>query len=382
MSVYKPAKSRNYQYDFVIEGRRFHGSTGVRTQRSAEAVERLRRQEAAEGRLDEASLMSLDVAAGRWWSEHGKDLASAPDVERRLGIMLKMVGAQTRLVDITTAKISTAVEKRRLHGFSRSSAPGAKTYLPSNTTVNRDIVDTLRPILRRAKRRWGARGLHEIDWAELLLSEPKPRAREFSSDQLAAILEAVRPHWRDLVRFAARYGCRLSELFFALDDLDVDDPESARVCLRDRKGGDDHVLPLLPSDATLLAARARRARSAGLDTVWYREVRGGRLVALHYFGAESAIRTAMTTTGLRASKGARGPHDLRHHGGMQILRATGNLRVTQRLLGHASIQSTLVYAHALEGDVKAGLALVSRNSPEPEPAAPEEAVQNQLITGR
>ncbi len=70
----------------------------------------------------------------------------------------------------------------------------------------------------------------------------------------------------------------------------------------------------------------------------------------------------MTSTGLRASKGAKGPHDLRHNGGMKMLRATGNLRVTQKLLGHASIQSTLVYAHAMEDDVKAGLAALSRNN--------------------
>ena len=67
----------------------------------------------------------------------------------------------------------------------------------------------------------------------------------------------------------------------------------------------------------------------------------------------------MTDSGLRASKGARGSHDFRHHAGMQVLRRTGNLRAAQRLLGHASITSTLVYAHAQEDDLRAALDAVS-----------------------
>jgi integrase len=45
-----------------------------------------------------------------------------------------------------------------------------------------------------------------------------------------------------------------------------------------------------------------------------------------------------------------------------------NLKLSQRLLGHANIQSTMRYAHALEGDLRAALEdetdASSRNSPE------------------
>lgn len=150
----------------------------------------------------------------------------------------------------------------------------------------------------------------------------------------------------------------------------MSDPENARVKLRDRKADDDHTIPLLPEDAMMLAARLGRAREAGIETVWFREkaskVRGRppRVVALTYNGASSALRRAMVRSGLKATKGMRGAHALRHHSAMQILRTTGNLRVAQRLLGHADIKSTLVCAHAVEADVRAGLAALPRNSPE------------------
>jgi len=379
MSVYKPPKSRFWQYDFVYKGRRFHGSTGVETRRRAEGVERKVRQDAVLGIVGGG--MTLNQAAGKWWAERGAGLKSAVDRERAIALLLKLLGPDTLLTEVTTAKVSDAIERRRGMAFQRASGRAARRYLPKAATVNRDVIDTLRPILKRARRTWEITGLPEIDWASLRLAEPKPRPLEFTAAELDLIRADMREHWADFVRFLALYGPRLSEMFFGLDDLDLADRQNARVTLRDRKGGDDHVIPLLPEDAAMLAARAGRAREAGLDTVWFRQVgrkaawpsnRPPKLRALTYHGAAVALRRAMARTGLRATKGAKGAHGLRHHAGMRILRGTGNLRLAQDLLGHASIQSTLVYAHAVEEDLRKGLAAVSRNSPEPvAEAAPE-----------
>jgi len=373
VSVYKPAKSRFWHYDFVHKGRRVHGSTGVETRRQAEAYERRIRRQLAEGALDDAAQMTLNAAAGRWWSEKGERLASAADRERQIAVVIQIIGAETKLVDIDTPCVARAIQKRRQIPYRKS--PNSAPRLPSDSTVNRDIIDALRPILRRAKRAWGAKGLPEIDWGELRLDEPKPKPKELVGGELADVKGAVREYWRDLIGFCVRYGCRIGEAFFPLSALDIDDRDNARVLLRDRKGGDDHVIPLLPEDAALLAARAGRARAAKLDTVWFRELKSGRLKALHYGGAVKAISGAMTKTGLREAKGMKGSHDLRRHSAMQVLRATGNLRVTQKLLGHASIQSTLVYAHAIEADVKAAIASTAEKASgaEPGPARRERA---------
>lgn len=382
MSVYKPAKSPYFQYDFQIRGRRFHGSTGVETRRAAEEVERRKRREAALGELDDAAQMTLDAAAARWWDERGASLKGGDRLEARLERVILLIGPRTRLIDITTKVVSRAIEKRRGQARSHSNKPGAKQYLPSDSTVNRDMIDTLRPILNRARKVWEA-NLPTIDWSSLRRDEPKPRPKEFVGDELEIMLSHVKPKWHDMIRFAATYGTRLAEMFFSLDDVDVHDLEDARILLRDRKGADDHTLPLLPDDAAAMASRLGRARAAELETVWFYEKRlpgpGGKTVLkpLTYGGLEIAVRRAMERSGLKAAKGMRGIHATRHHAGMQILRATGDIRLAQRLLGHADIKSTMVYAHAIESDVRKGLAKLPRNSPEPLAPEPEKATPDQ-----
>jgi len=370
VSVYKPAKGRYWLYDFVQQRHRFYGSTGQTTRRKAEDVERAKRFAAATGELTRSSIPTLDLAAQEWWEAKGRALKSAPDIEARLALCLKLIGRGKLVNEITTADVADAIRRRR----------GILTRgrtVASNATVNRDIIDTLRPVLKRAGKLLVKQSMPVIDWAELRLPEPRPKPKDFTTAEMASAYDATPEHLKEFAWFQAFYGCRIGEMFFHPDAVDV---EGRRVTLRDRKGDDDHILPLTDDDAAMLAARVGRAKAAGLKTVWYRE-RKGRLKPVTYRSALDALRKVMTATGLRASKGARGSHALRHHAGMQMLRDTGNLRMTQKLLGHASIQSTLVYAHAMEADLRAALAARPRHSPEQLTTDDEEADTIQKVSG-
>ena len=59
MSVYRPKGSPFYHYDFQMRGRRFHGSTGRKSRRDAEAVEQGERERAKE-------LMKIATGGVRW----------------------------------------------------------------------------------------------------------------------------------------------------------------------------------------------------------------------------------------------------------------------------------------------------------------------------
>ena len=186
MSVYKPAKSRFYQFDFVIAGRRYHGSTGQTARRAAEAYEERQRRAAAEGTLGEAAQLTLDIAGGKWWKEHGQHRGDSEQQLTRLKRLVKLFPRDIRLAEIDNAAIANAIQKRRGLTFRRSNAEGANEYTVANSTVNRDVIQTLRPILRRAGRIWGARGLPQIAWDELALDSPRPTVRVYSKDELTA----------------------------------------------------------------------------------------------------------------------------------------------------------------------------------------------------
>ena len=365
MSVYKPAKSQFWQFDFVIRGRRFHGSTGQVTRRAAETAERRLRIEAADGRLGDAASLTLDQAAGKWWAEVGRRRADAADVERRITGLLAIMGRGRIIADITTAQVSEAVQKRLAIAYQRGGKESARR-LPSNATVNRDIIDTLRPILRRAASHWGARGLPAIAWRDLKLAEPAPAVRVYSLAEQAAWAAECGPATALALRLILTYGLRFGELFFALDDFQ---PEGPRLAVRKRKRDVPLLIPLRADDAREIAARAGRARAAGLDHIWFGETKRGKLLPLTYYGLKARLEGAADRAAIPPGRRI---HGARHHAGTEATRR-GGLRLTKELLGHADIKSTLRYAHVLEADLRALVDDLPRNSPEPAPAKVEKA---------
>ena len=322
MSVYP--KGRYWHYDFVYKGRRYHGSTGQETRRSAEAVERARRLEAATGIGADAGDLMLDLAASRYHDEVNHTLSADVNLYKRLIVMVDCVGKGKLLREIDTAVIAEAIRRRRKY-------PGRT---PAPATVNRDLIDhTLRPLLNRARKVWGAKSLPSIDWRAVRLKEPKGIVREYSQAEIDAWRGGLEPLARLALDLMLTYGLRFGELFFLPADVDG---AGARLTLRNRKAGDTLTVPLVPDHARVLAAMASTRKASE------------PVLPFTYWGLHSQIRTAAA----KAELGARAIHGARHHAATTLLRATGNLKLTQRMLGHASIQSTMRYAHATEADLR------------------------------
>lgn len=364
MSVYKPAQSRIWQFDFIVDGQRYTGSTGVLNRREAEKVERKKRNEAALGELGLVAKMTLDAASGRYWEEKGKDRGDAVDVERRLGVLLDLLGKETKLGDIDQAAVAKAIELRRgmtfKKGQDRRGAKGkiipAKAYPLSDSTVNRDVIETLRPVLKRARTHWTGRGdkhgLPDIDWRELRLSEPRALSRIYSAQEREAWLAACD---EDNIRLALdltlTYGFRYGELFFPLDAFTPDPKEATLALQKGRKRDVILYLPIRRDHARKIAAMVGQARAAKLPHIWYHRV-GKKLVAMTYSMVEYRISKAADVAKIA---GGRRIHGARHHAGSTILKKTNNLKAVQGLLGHATIQSSQRYAHMLISDLRAAL---------------------------
>jgi site-specific recombinase XerD len=334
-------RGRVWHYEFELDGVRYRGTTRQTSKAAARDVEQ--RERARAGTVGPAPRsLTLREAAAAWWKAKGEHLRSADTIAHRLEILKRVLDFGTDVRDISTRTVADAIARRR----GQTTHNGRR---PTASTVNRDVIDTLRPILNHARRVLEQPDMPAIDWAALRLGEPRGRVREFTVAEIDAIRAALPEHQRDLFDFLATFGCRLREAWFPLSCLDTTD---GRIFLRQRKGGDWHSIPLDRAWARRLGRRAGRARAAGLDCLWFWEDSAGRLHVLQPRSFQYRMRVVLTKLGI---EDARPAHELRHHAGTQYVRRTGSLSGAQRLLGHEHIATTAKYAHASEQDVRKGL---------------------------
>ena len=346
MSVYRKKGSPFWHYDFVWQGRRFHGSTGQKTRAAAQRVEDARRRELTGVRS--RTPLTIDAACGTYWDRHAARQRSARTTEYQIENLLTGLGKDNLLSEIGQVELAAYAARRRAH--------------VSDSSVNREIE------LARRVWRWCEKNLRADvgempDWQALLLREPQERSRTLTADEeerLIAAMEADRPDCVPLVRFALMSGCRLSEVT-TLRWADVD--LQAGVAVIRGKGG--HVAPI-PLTARMVALIADQPR-VGPQIFTYVCQRGGRkrrkgerypFTASHW---RRAWARALKAAGVQEFRF----HDLRHTTATRLLRATGNLAAVQKLLRHTTVTTTMRYARVELSDLAAAMDLSeSRHSPE------------------
>lgn len=334
MSLYK--RRDVWHYDFTVNGRRYRGSTEQLSKTAARKVEERERERRAMGRSHEA-VPSLREAARQWFRSRAEGRRSVTTIAQRVKIMLACIDGSLPVTEVGTRDIEEAIQKRRLHTTRQGKAP-------TNSTVNRDIVDTtLRPILRYCEEILEL-PVRKIAWQRVKLPEPKERDRQFTDAEMTAWRAALAPGHQEVFDFISKYGVRLREAFFPPEAYD---PEMGRVFLRVRKNGKPHSIRLTPDDAAAMTARYGRAVAAGLVTVWFRETSEG-IAPIAWRGFQSASQAAIKAAGITD---ARPVHDLRHHAATAMMRRSGNMKVVQKMLGHESWHSTARYAHVDDADV-------------------------------
>lgn len=388
MSVYRPKGTDRYVYDFVRKGRRYLGPCETTSLTQARIVERAKVAEVEAGYgPDDVSDLTIDAAAARWYDEFGQHLKSAANLARSLDLVVIAFGSRTTLRQIDGPKVAAAILARRAIPSEFRSKAGVKLRPPKASTVNRQVVDLTRRILRAARYSWGAKNLHDIAWGELRLNEGQKRQREIGDDEQAKLEAAMRRlYWADFRTFLGTYGLRLGEMFFPPSAVtQIDGLVTIRI--RDRKDGSTYSITLTPDDGRLMLARKSRAEAAELETVWFKEkgrhIRRKRpslpapppeLVPLTYSAARSALRRAIERSGVKDLR----IHDHRHDVGTKLTRKAG-IAVAQAQLGHTDIATTKRYARVDGRDlVEAILQLQqSREESRETPAADENSLRKQ-----
>ncbi|WP_426162989.1 tyrosine-type recombinase/integrase [Sandarakinorhabdus sp. DWP1-3-1] len=349
--LYKQARSPYWRYDFVINGVRYSASTRTADKRAAAKIEADARLQAVTPNRSRP-VITLDEAAALY-AERAETLPSWLNAKRIIKVLLAGLGASTFMGDVTQRDLQLLVAKRRVGR--------------ANSSVNREIV-IWRAIWRHADETRFDIGEMPA-WGKLLLKVSDQPARTLSAAEETKLFAALRSDLHDFVAFALASGWRLSEVI-RLTWRDVD--MAQRTATTRIKGGDTIERPLGAAMLALIAsqprvcpqvftfeAQATRSKHTTKDG----RTRAARRKGERYPFSSNGWRKPWTAALAEAGIDAMRFHDLRHTRGTRILRATNNLPLTGKALGHRSLATTMRYAHVLNEDLRAGIDAADSVSP-------------------
>ena len=235
-------------------------------------------------------------------------------------------------------------------------------------TVNRSRA-TIKAILNKAKDEWGT--LAVVPTIKLLPLD-NARYRWLTEDEEARLLPACAPHLRDLVVFLIDTGARLREAtMLTWSDVDLDRQPRAAVRFMETKSGKPRGVPRsnraeamprrLKADCPEDENRVFLYRPVGRGGVGDDETSRGRPVPFNNpFGTWDTARKRVGLEDVNL-------HDLRHTFASRLVMRGVPLLTLSKLLGHASIQMTMRYAHLAPDAYDTAVDLLEGGKPRPQP---------------
>jgi integrase/recombinase XerD len=207
---------------------------------------------------------------------------------------------------------------------------------------------------------------------EVRIAPPQTLPLVLSREEVAALLRAVQlPRYRAVLGLIYHTGLRVGEAvrieWRDLRDTTTDHP---RLHVRCGKGGKDRFVPLSPAMVEALRTWWKTHRHPSLlfpgPTTGWRE-RGQPAEAaqhattpLSVSAVQNTFRLARATAGLPTGATV---HTLRHCYATHLLEEGVSLRLISQYLGHASLETTVIYTHLTalnEARTRAALELLHR----------------------
>lgn len=273
-----------------------------------------------------------------------------PVAPTRFKTILDLLGPTLHASQLTPSMVRSAIYTLTTRGLKPNTTNG---YLAlCSAAWNRALPDKPNPFanVKKAKTDKLVRFLTPQEEAALLNAADTYAAQKSSNFQLA----------RPLFTLAIHTGLRLSNL---LDLTPANINLETNTIHVTQKGNRQFSAPLnnialstlkslmadAPSDPSLPLFPGRKSHQRGTTRIH----RGAALKIL-----SKCLAIAGITKPFRF-------HDLRHHHATKLLRSTNNLALVSRSLGHASISTTMRYAHVLDQDLAKGLELLNNNQDAP-----------------
>jgi integrase/recombinase XerD len=197
-----------------------------------------------------------------------------------------------------------------------------------------------------------------LDWTvfeDLRIAPPQTLPVVLSRQEVAAVLKAVRePRLRSVLALIYHTGMRVGEAVrVQVRDLKETHSQSPRLHVRCGKGGKDRFVPLSVTMVQQLRLWWKTHRHPlwlfpGPGINWRERGLSATAAAaratthLSVSAVQHTFRLARATAGIQAEATV---HTLRHSYATHLLEENVNLRLISQYLGHASLETTLIYAH-------------------------------------
>jgi integrase len=378
--LWKDSRSPNWQIDKAFGGQRLRCSAGTSDRGEAQAkvdawVDGIKRDQLLESlgvkpkAADTAREMTILDACERYFDEIGR-AAKASDQELfRMSWICDHIntggaGKATKLSDITENTILDMCAIRR--GEGRLGIVGKKAKQKwraiSEHTIARSVVEPMRALLRRAAVTWKVR-VAVIDWKTLLPKRSKEgrAGSELKASKQTEVFQKLRIDIHEATSFLLIHGIRSGRALMGMSWEHVDfDTGMFRVLRKTKLHGDHYQeVPMTAASRQLLLAQQGRHPTL----VWTYVVHRTHIVdgVVHRAGerrplTKSVLRGQLKDKALKnAGLDTFRIHDMRHTAARRTLRASKNIRAVQRVLGHADIATTAIYADVLVDDVRDAL---------------------------
>lgn len=346
MSVYK--REGHWHFTKTINGKRYRGALKTaRTKAQAEEAERKKLNDIHEGTYNKPkgnkALKEFVEKTYLPWAKANK--RSWKIDSYRLKAVLAFFGNK-RLCEISPFDVEKFKIKRR----DTAVVSKTKAKARSVAAVNRELR-LLSRIFKLAitNRELTENPCHDVE----LLKGEQARTRYLLPDEeerLMAALEESKPYLRYVIVLDINTGMRISELLGLRPD-DIDFHRNV-IYVRETKTDEDREVPMNNTSRELLRELVAQAREQDYDFLFTNTQTGTR-----YKDIKTAWHNACRKAGIENLR----VHDLRHTFGTRAADAGVPLVAIGKVMGHASIQTTMRYAHATdEGKRRAVEALEKR----------------------
>jgi hypothetical protein len=320
--------------------------------------------------------LTVNEACWKYWNERGEELKSADDKALQLEHIRRLLGPETRLIDLTADLIGVAIRLRaaepNIRMVRRNPDDTADhTLVPkivgslSGPTINRSFIRPLMALLNRAESHWQVPiNPRRFPWKDWFYPESVPVIRELAASEEERFWSELRSDYYPLLWFIANNGLRVGgALSMRKTRTNLEGRETW--VRRKTKAKGEHWAKLKLSADAIAVLSTEIAKWPG-DEIWtYVVQRGkdqGKRVPITYPALRRVTDTAFKRANIRSFR----RHDLRHDFASKLLRLTGNLKLVADKLHHTSIGVTSkFYAHINDDELVAGTELVEaiRNTP-------------------